>query len=430
MQKGNKFYYYSLPDKSYLATRQSYVQRFTLIYSCTTLIFSAYFSPQDFNLIIAFFINVLLFLIGAPYWFRKTNISEFNLNIVSQISNAAASIWAYSLLGPASHVNLVAIPQFVLVLMMFAGKNQLLNFTLGTVCMFQLSLPFLPFANSWSAQNGLPKSELAITRELMDLSILILTIYQFIVISKAWRDALVIVNDEKTKLQNENEWRLRLLRILTHDIKEPMVSSLQLLRKFRKMNVNPDQKLMLKIINQIESSQIMIREIISNVETFASADEDLQLPKSLISPFEVLEKLNPWLKSRLEDKSIAINHSNIKLEHQILANPETFTYQIFLNLLSNAIKFSPINAKIIISTTLEDETIIWRIRDFGKGINPRALSDQQFSEPGTLGESGSGLGIRIALLLAKKQDLRLEWKTHPSPESGTEVFIYATNFKG
>jgi signal transduction histidine kinase len=411
----------ALPHESYLSTRQLYVQRFTLIYSCTTLAFSAYFSPQDFNFKVALIVNILLFLIGAPFWFRKSGIPELTLNVTSQISNALASIWICSFLGPTSHVNLVAIPQFILVLMMFGGKSRFLTYSLGAMCVVQLSLPLFPFVNTWYLEKRMKEENLVILRELMDLSILMLTVYQFRVISEAWRDALIVVKKEKNKLSEESEWRFRLLRILSHDIKEPMVSALQLLRKLRKGSSGDMDP---KIINQLENSQMMIREIISNVESFASAHDQLLLPRTLLSPLEAIEKLTPWLKSRLEDKVVRINTVKVDASHALLVNPESFIYQIFLNLLSNAIKFSPRESTIWISTAQSDQgQVIWKIRDEGKGIAKEALGDSHFSEPGTSGESGSGLGIRIAVLLAEKQNLKLEWKKLESPERGTEVSI-------
>lgn len=412
--------HFSLPDESYLSTRQTYVQRFTLIYSSSTLIFSAYFSPQDFNFKVALIINILLFLIGAPYWFRKTSIPHVYLNILSQVSNAFASIWICSFLGPSSHINLVAIPQFVLVLMMFGGKHRILSYLLGAMCIFQLSLPLFPFVNSWYLEKRMPEADLVILRELMDLSILMLTVYQFRVIAEAWRDALLIVSNEKQKLKTESEWRYRLLRILSHDIKEPMVSALQLLRKLRK---GSKEELDPRLINQLENSQLMIRELISNVESYASAHEELQLPKSLMSPKEVIEKIMPWLKSRLEDKAITIETSHLVDDHKLWVNQEAFIYQVFLNILSNAIKFSPPNSRIEFSSSNANGHVIWSIRDHGKGIHPDALSHKNFSEPGTSGESGSGLGIRIANLFAQKQGIQLKWETLKSPDEGTIVTI-------
>jgi len=267
------------------------------------------------------------------------------------------------------------------------------------------------------------EENLIILRELLDLSILALTIYQFRVISDAWRDALNILSDDKVKLQSESEWRFRLLRILSHDIKEPMVSALQLLRKIRK---NPNANLEPKVINQLENSQIMIREIISNVESYAASNEDLPLPKERVSPEDALNRLMPWLKSRLEDKSITIDTSGARNDDCLWINPESFIYQIFLNLLSNAIKFSPPESRITFNTENTDGVIRWRIIDQGKGISENAFLKEGFTEPGTHGESGSGLGIKIALLIAKKQGIDLQWKNLGKSDSGnqgTEVVI-------
>ena len=416
--------HYSLPAESYLASRQSYVQRFTLIYSSFTLAFSAYFTPQGFNPKSAVPVNILLFLIGAPFWFRKSSISVVTLNVVSQVSNALASIWICSFLGPTSHINLVAIPQFILVLMMFGGQNRLLTYVLGAMCVFQLSLPLIPFVDTWYLHKRMKEENLIILRELLDLSILALTVYQFRVISDAWRDALNILSDDKVKLQSESEWRFRLLRILSHDIKEPMVSALQLLRKIRK---NPNVNLEPKVINQLENSQIMIREIISNVETYAASNEDLPLPKEWVSPEDALAKLMPWLKSRLEDKSITMDTSGVRAEDRLWINPESFIYQIFLNLLSNAIKFSPPHSKITLTSDQKKGVVNWYIIDQGKGINAKALQQDGFTEPGTHGEPGSGLGIKIAVLIAKKQGIEITWKNIGASTShatqGTEVLI-------
>jgi len=410
----------SLPDESSLVSRQNYVQRFTLIYSTATLTFSMYFTPQDFNLKTAVIVNVLLFFIGAPFWFRKTSISAFHLNLVSQISNALASVWICSFLGPTSHINLVAIPQFILVFMMFGRKHPVATAFLGFMCAVQLSLPLFPFVNTWYLDKRMPEEHLVIFRELIDLTILMLSFYQFRTIASAWQDALQIANKDKKNLQVESEWRYRLLRILSHDIKEPMVSALQLLRKLRR---NAEDEQSGKLINQLENSQLMIREIISNVETYATAHESFPLPKNEVSPLEVMQKLAPWLKSRLEEKNVNIDHDGVSEEHKIPVNPESFIYQVFLNLLSNAIKFSPEGSRITFSTAKDSIGVYWKIVDQGKGINPIALTDANFTEPGTSGESGSGLGIKIAQLIATKQGIDLNWHVLAAPQTGTEVTI-------
>lgn len=61
--------------------RQSYVRKFALAYSLTTLAFSIYFTlrdfPQVFNPNVGVLVNLGLLLIGAPYWFRNTRIPPY-----------------------------------------------------------------------------------------------------------------------------------------------------------------------------------------------------------------------------------------------------------------------------------------------------------------------------------------------------------------
>lgn len=405
-----------------LSNQQKYVERFTLTYCIVVMGFSAFFTPQDFNFKVALIVNLLLFLIGAPYWFRNSKVPKTALNVVSQVSNTLASIWICSFLGPTSHANLVSIPQFILVLMMFKGRSGILTAILGATCVFLLSLPLFPFVNTWYLHKRMTEENLVILRFLLDLSVLGLTTHQAQVITRSWRDANLSLEQKSRHLEKESLWRARLIRILSHDIKEPIIAALQLIRKIRK-DRDPSQKT--SLLNQLENSQLMIREIISNVESYSSSSEALELPLELISFDEVLEKLTPWIKSRVEEKNIRMDRSTIGTNDRFLANPESLSYQVILNLLSNAIKFSHPDSEITLSTRRTDDSIEWIIRDQGKGIPNDAFSKEGFSETGTDGESGSGLGMRIARLMSERQSIRIQWSTPTETESriGTEVIL-------
>ena len=405
-------------DETLLDNQQAYVERFTLIYCAVVMSFSAYFTPQDFNWKVALPVNALLLMIGAPYWFRKSRISKTTLSVMSQVSNALASVWICSFLGPTSHANLVAIPQFILVLMMFKGRSRPLTYILGTVCVFLLSLPLFPFVQTSYAHKRMPEEHLVILRYFFDLSILALTTYQVHVITHSWQGALEDIEQKRKHLERESTWRARLIRILSHDIKEPIVGALQMVRKLRK---NPDPERQSSLINQLENSQMMIREIISNVESYSATSEDLDLPTQTLSLPEILEKLSPWIRSRIEEKRVTLGLDRISKLHTLRANPESLSYQVVLNLLSNAIKFSPEGSRVELETRSSGDTTEWLIRDQGKGISDEVFAREGFSESGTSGESGSGLGIRIARLMAERQNITVKW-IRESP-TGTTVIL-------
>ena len=407
-----------------LLTEQIYVQKFTITYCCALLSFSAFFTPQGFNLKVALIVNILFLLIGSPFWFRKSEIPALHLNCISQISNALVSVWACSFLGPTSHVNLVAIPQFVLILMMF-DKTPRLKFSLGVVCLFLLVLPLFPFVNDLYLDKRMKEANLSILRSAIDLCVLSLIVFQFKVIIESWRVTLETVKKEKAKLAEESLWRHKLLKILSHDIKEPMVYTLQYIRKLRK-NMTKEQDLLL--INQVENAQMVIREVISNLESYSASSMEIVIPKVRISLQEILDEIMPWVKSRLDEKLIQLKIRHIDFGSSLYVNHETFTYQVFNNLISNAIKFSPRGAIIELEALcLNANKHRWIIRDFGNGIKKEALSDLIFSEVGSNGEIGSGLGIKIVKTFAIKQGIDITWHSKflngQNDFVGTEIFL-------
>ncbi len=404
-------------------TGQKYVQKFTLFYCVIILLFSAYFTPQDFNLKVALIVNIFFFLIGAPYWFKKSKVPAYFLNLTSQLANAIVSVWTCSFLGPTSHINLVAIPQFILVLMMF-GENRKTKYVMGSICVLLLLLPLFPFVETWYLHKRMKEENLHILRSITDLSVLIMTTIQVKVIVNAWRDSLKKIEEDKKKLQIEAQWRYRLLNILSHDIKEPMVYTLQFLRKLRKEAQND---LELKTINRIENAQMVIREVISNVESLSSHDAHIELPRTWVSLDEVMNHITPWLKGRLEEKSIQLKIEGETHQHKLYVHPEAFAYQIFTNLMTNAIKFSPNHSTITLKTWMTPEKIIvWSIQDEGPGISPNHISEN-YSVLKSAENFTNGLGIKIALTFSQKQNLKLDWisrEINNSPELvGTKVLI-------
>lgn len=405
-----------------LQSRQAYVQKFTLVYSCVCLAFSLFFTPQEFNPRVAIPVNILLFLIAAPYWFRNTKASDVRLNVISQVSNALASIWICSFLGPTSHVNLIAVPQFILVLMMFEGRSRLLTSALGALCIFQLSLPLFPFVDTWYIEKRMKEENLVILRMFFDVTVLSLSTYQVKVIVNAWQDSMNEINREKLRVQHESEWRLRLLKILSHDIKEPMALSLQLIRKLEKSNLPVD----LSVLRHIENSQVMIQDVIGNIQTYSSDHFDFNLPKTNLTVTDTLDKIGLWLKTRLDEKQIQLDIQGVDADHKLYVVSDLFIYQIFLNLISNTIKFSPHASQIVISTEMKNNKTRWILRDFGKGIALQNLTAEGISDPGTAGEVGAGLGIKIAKTFAKEQNISLSWLSAAEAgldEKGTLVVI-------
>lgn len=414
--------------------RQAYVEKFALAYCLIVLGFSLFFTPQNFNPVTAIPVNILLFMIGTPYWFRQARVPHYWLNLTSQVCNAGASLWICAFLGPSSHINLIAIPQLVLALMMFRRIHPKTTFVVTLICLLQLVLPLFPVIQTRYLHKRMKEEGLVILRLLIDVTVFGLTTYQFQIISEAWTKLLERIEEEKDLYQNQNEWRKKLLRILSHDIKEPMVHSLLAARNLKKKVSETEAA----VVNQIESAQISIKEMITNVE-LSNQDADTGTSPHVRSPRVphtvegVIQKLGPWFESRLREKNLTLNIARSSLEHTLQASNDVFVYQVVMNLLSNAVKFSPPGSTIEFESGRgpSGETL-WTLTDSGHGIGPEAFIHHPSPQPGTQGERGSGLGLKIATSFAGDNAIQLVWASQrlearhplcPAPERGTRVVL-------
>ena len=212
---------------------------------------------------------------------------------------------------------------------------------------------------------------------------------------------------KKQQLEFENSFKSKLFTIVSHDLKTPF----QYLKLYFQMESNP---------------KISAKESQKNRET---------IEQILFETNQLLENLLKWSSDQIfgskiqirefsaskELKTIVSEYNTIlkakKLTVQILAskNPTLKTdkkiFEIIIrNLLTNAIKFSPPGEKIKIHASRKKGSFEISVLDHGKGISNEALealSSQKkvlASETGSMGESGTGLGLLICKELLEQID--------------------------
>lgn len=137
-------------------------------------------------------------------------------------------------------------------------------------------------------------------------------------------------------------------------------------------------------------------------------------PKKTDLKFIVDENLN-LLILQAANKQITLT-SNISEPIYIWAD-EDAVHVIIRNLLNNAIKFTYQGGAVSISVSKNQDQIVLSIKDDGIGISPENIEklfriDEQFKQPGTNNETGTGLGLVLCkdFAEANKGTLKVESK--------------------
>lgn len=156
------------------------------------------------------------------------------------------------------------------------------------------------------------------------------------------------------------------------------------------------------IIEKANYGAIKINEILCSVKLIQGIEDGTTSFKpTRVSLCTVFDDVRLLMEKRLQDKNITLDTSlQDQKDLAIKADPGILCNHILCNIVSNAIKFSFPGATIKICAWKHDNTIHLTITDHGIGI-PKEIMGKIFnpamkiSRKGTVGESGSGLGLLI-----------------------------------
>ncbi|MFK7952626.1 MAG: ATP-binding protein [Ekhidna sp.] len=206
-----------------------------------------------------------------------------------------------------------------------------------------------------------------------------------------------IINKKNDDLKLLNTEKNNLIRIVAHDLKNPLaniINSAQLMHSFK--DQNDQQKPFLEIIETSADRLMGMISKILNVEAIEKGLSNLELSEVDLS--EILYSVLDHFETQANNKQIAIK-SKVKNKIQVLAEP-TYMYQVIENLISNAIKFSPKGSDIHIYLQTNNNAATIEVKDEGPGIseNDQKLMFKMFqklSAKPTGNESSTGVGLSI-----------------------------------
>lgn len=228
------------------------------------------------------------------------------------------------------------------------------------------------------------------------------------------------------QLKRELESRLRLMDMVTHDLRSPLTSLTLSVDRLQEEPEDPGERHMLHGILHRETQRMegMVRQLLdrSRAESYFHS-VDLKP----CSPQELVRSIEEVLRFKASDKGLdlQIEEGPGTAEARVSADASAMQ-QVLLNLFENALKFTPTGGRIGIRSTIEPTPGVWRLEvwDTGRGLSEEEAERvlQPFAQARAEDAArGWGLGLSICLSLLDLQ--RGELRVRSEPGQGATFII-------
>ncbi|MCU0451547.1 MAG: sensor histidine kinase [Bernardetiaceae bacterium] len=234
--------------------------------------------------------------------------------------------------------------------------------------------------------------------------------------------ALELKVAERTRsLQQANEAKDRLLAIISHDLRSPVASleSALQLQEFLPLAERED-------FNQALAQQVgHLRQTIDNLLNWAYAQRGgLRTQPTVVDLRALAQEKIQLFGPTAKTKQISLHN---QLPAPLWAWADAQHVRLVLhNLLGNALKFTNAGGHVYLRGLPTQGRVEVEVADTGTGIAPEKIGQlfnlaTHFSEYGTAGESGTGLGLLVCHEMLEKNQGRI-WVTS-QPGQGTQFFF-------
>jgi len=210
-------------------------------------------------------------------------------------------------------------------------------------------------------------------------------------------DQKKVIEDQRTDLEEVNKLKDKLLAIIGHDLRTPIASLSSIADLFSIGYITADEvsKLMADLAPVVKGAELTL----SNLMDFAGSQIKGQTVRATnVNMFLITVEIKKTFEHQLQHKNIVFNN-NCSFEANVWADTNHVKV-IMRNLISNAIKFTNNDGQVSISSSLHGNFMVICVADTGVGMTQDEVDklfvvNQHFSQKGTSGEKGTGLGLLL-----------------------------------
>lgn len=212
----------------------------------------------------------------------------------------------------------------------------------------------------------------------------------------------VQINEQKEALQTLNHVKDRLFSIISHDVRNPLVTLRSYLTLSNSPTLSAEKKEQFK--NQTFQAVTQTSNMLDNLLVWANMQiKNTTPPVTHINIEDCVQDAIADVKAQAEQKNLSV-HTDLQVATAV-GNEQVLSIAL-RNLLTNAIKFSHDKGNLFVHSFTKNNQVCIAVKDKGVGMTMEQLAQLQNNQTettkGTSGEKGSGLGIFLVKELLQK----------------------------
>ncbi|MDB5231329.1 MAG: sensor protein [Chitinophagaceae bacterium] len=239
------------------------------------------------------------------------------------------------------------------------------------------------------------------------------------------------ISRQNAKLEEENKMKDKLLSIISHDLRHPLVNTKSILDLINLKLVSPKETN--ELLEQLEAQYIRSLSLLDNLLFWIRGQmKGVKLERTRVNMHQLLNLL-------IEEQRMPLQNKQIKITNELDKSIDWFAEKemlkiIFRNLITNAIKFTPSEGTIQLYSVQHDETAYLIVKDSGIGMTKETLEKvnarQYYSSKGTSNEKGSGFGLMLVRDLVIRLNGELMIESEPGRGSTFVIKFPTTMHQG
>ena len=231
------------------------------------------------------------------------------------------------------------------------------------------------------------------------------------------------ISNQNVLLEADNKTKSKLLSIISHDLRTPLVNTKGILNLVNQGMVPPHEAE--QLLQQLETQYLGTTSLLDNLLFWIKGQmSGKENDKAKIGLYQLMKSLEDEHRVPLMQKKIHFEN-NVDKSVSIMVEKEMIRI-VCRNLISNAIKFTKENGFIeLYSQTGKDGVIYLTVKDSGIGMTKEAIekvnAKQYYNTTGTSYEKGSGFGLMLCRDLITKYGGELIIESEPGTGSAFTI---------